>query len=238
MTAVTTAPKRKRSETISRGESPGKLVVVGNLKGGSGKSTVAFNLAVWLSTRGVDLELVDLDPQRTLSDLVAVRQEVGASPLLAAPATMPGQRIDGRWTLVDFGAADMERMGEVVPEADLILVPVLPSQADIWATQRYLKMILPLRKKDAHIVLFVNRADAEASRETRETMTALKAMAGMCDGVWVLPAMLGRRIVFCRSLSEGRGVFELKAKSKASDEFDAFARSALMPMCGAARTAR
>ncbi len=82
MTAETTAPKRKRSETISQGEAPGKLVVVGNLKGGSGKSTVAFNLAVWLSTRGVDLDLVDLDPQRTLSDLVAVRQEVGASPLL------------------------------------------------------------------------------------------------------------------------------------------------------------
>jgi len=228
MTPTTIASKRKRGETISRVEAPGKLVVVGNLKGGSGKSTVAFNLAVWLSTRGVDLDLVDLDPQRTLSDLVAVRQEVGASPVLAAPATSTSQRIDGRWTLIDFGAADVERMGEVVPGADLILVPVLPSQADIWATQRYLKMILPIRKDGAHIVLFVNRADAEVSRETRETITALKAMAGMCDGASVLPAMLGRRIVFCRSLSEGRGVFELNAKSKASDEFNAFARSVTM----------
>ena len=49
----------------------------------------------------------------------------------------------------------------------------------------------------------------------------------MCDDALVLPNMLGRRIAFCRSLSEGQGVFELKAKSKASDEFQAFAKSVM-----------
>lgn len=233
-----TAPKKQNAKAIPRNKPPGRLVVVGNLKGGSGKSTVAFNLAVWLSKSGVGIDLVDLDPQKTLSDLIAVRREVGASPMIEAPATSvgpsaedpsdDGPSADGRWTLVDFGAADVERMREVVPRADLILVPVLPSQADIWATQRYLKMILAIRKQGARIALFVNRADpGEASRETRETLTALKAMAGMCDGALVLPTMLGRRIAFCRSLSEGQGVFELKARSKASEEFQAFAKSVM-----------
>ncbi len=218
----------KRGRKSAPTKAPGPLVVVGNLKGGSGKSTVAFNLAVWLATRGFELALVDLDPQKTLSDLVAVRQEVGATPSLEPPTQTLGSAVAGRWTLIDFGAADMARMNEVLPHADIVLVPVLPSQADIWATQRYLKQILAQRKPNASIALFVNRADPrEASRETRETLTALKAMAGMCDGASVLPTMLGRRIAFCRSLSEGQGVFELKKESKASKEFDAFAKSVM-----------
>lgn len=221
------APK-KRGRTAAPANAPGPLVVVGNLKGGSGKSTVAFNLAVWLSARGVDLALVDLDPQKTLSDLVAVRDEVGASPRLEVPVAALGPPVAGRWTLVDFGAADIARTSEIVPHADIVLVPVLPSQADIWATQRYLKLIAAQRKPDGRIALFVNRADPiETSRETRETMGALHAMAGMCDNAIVLPAMLGRRVAFCRSLSEGQSVFELKKESKASKEFHAFAKTVM-----------
>ncbi len=225
-----TAPTR-RGKSPSRAGMQGALVVIGNLKGGSGKSTVAFNLAVWLATRGVDPALVDLDPQQTLTDLVAVRKEVGALPKIAAPAGALGPLADSRWTLVDFGAADTARMADVLPHADIVLVPVLPSQADIWATQRYLKLVLAHCQPGARIALFLNRAEPfKSSRETRETLAALKAMAGMCDGATVIPTALGRRVAFCRSMSEGQGVFELKEKSKAGKEFCAFARS-VMTLC-------
>ena len=42
------------------------LTVVGNLKGGTGKSTVAFNLAVWLAHDRPGVRVFDLDPQATL----------------------------------------------------------------------------------------------------------------------------------------------------------------------------
>ncbi len=220
-----------RGKLAMAGNAPGPLILVGNLKGGSGKSTVAFNLAVWLAARGVDLALVDLDPQKTLSDLVAVRDEVGASPKLGPPSATLGPSVAARWTLIDFGAADMARTSEIVPHADVVLIPVLPSQADIWATQRYLKLIAGRRKPNGRVALFVNRADpVETSRETRETMGALHAMAGMCDNARVLHSALGRRVAFCRSLSEGQSVFELKKDSKASNEFHAFAKS-VMTLC-------
>ena len=57
--------------------------------------------------------------------------------------------------LVDQGAGGAAGVDKVLPEADLILVPVLPSQADIWATQRYLKMALVRRKTGARIALFI-----------------------------------------------------------------------------------
>ena len=45
------------------------LTVVGNLKGGTGKSTVAFNLAVWLAHDKTGVMAFDLDPQCTLIDV-------------------------------------------------------------------------------------------------------------------------------------------------------------------------
>ncbi|HGG59015.1 MAG TPA: ParA family protein, partial [Gammaproteobacteria bacterium] len=41
------------------------ITVIGSLKGGSGKSTVTFNLGVWLSMAGQSVQLIDLDPQAT-----------------------------------------------------------------------------------------------------------------------------------------------------------------------------
>jgi chromosome partitioning protein len=203
------------------------IVVLGNLKGGCGKSTVVFNLAVWLATAGNRPILVDLDPQRTLSDLVAVREEIGALPALDAPLhELP--RLDGGLILVDQGAGGAAGVDKVLPEADLILVPVLPSQADIWATQRYLKMALVRRKTGARIALFINRAEpADTSRETREAQAALKAMAAMCEGAVVLPATLGRRIAYCRSLSEGLGVFEIRDRKAATEEFGRLANATM-----------
>lgn len=230
--------KKKADATPAASASPdgSRYVVVGNLKGGSGKSTVVFNLAVWLAAQGHPVRLVDLDPQRTLTDLVTVRAEIGWEPVLAAPLSspdLPPPTMPGTWTLVDVGAADMAGMLEAVGAADLVLVPVMPGQADIWATQRYLKTIDRERPDHCAIRLFVNRADAgAASRETREAVVALEAISGMLGAVAVLPARLGRRIAFCRSLSEGSAVFELEPKSKASEEFQALAQAIVEPRRG------
>ena len=56
------------------------LTVIGNLKGGTGKSTVAFNLAVWLAHGKNGVKVFDLDPQRTLVDVNEVRTEDGYEP--------------------------------------------------------------------------------------------------------------------------------------------------------------
>ena len=58
------------------------ITVIGSLKGGSGKSTITFNLAVWLATAGQEIEVVDADPQGTLSDVADVRAEEGYEPLI------------------------------------------------------------------------------------------------------------------------------------------------------------
>jgi chromosome partitioning protein len=205
------------------------ITVIGNLKGGSGKSTVAFNLAIWSAAEERPLKLLDLDPQATLTDLVAVRQEEGFDPaleLLPADSPIAALQGNGANVLVDVGASNLDRMMEAIRCADHVIVPVVPGQADIWSTQRYLKLVHGQRPAGCRISLFLNRTDpVGGSRETREAAVALDVLRHMLDGVGVLPARLGQRIGFCRSLSEGLAVFELDPKSKATLEFFGLAKA-------------
>lgn len=56
------------------------ITIVGCNKGGAGKSTTATNIAVGLAMRGLDVCLVDADPQRSTSEWHADREEAGLKP--------------------------------------------------------------------------------------------------------------------------------------------------------------
>ena len=58
------------------------ITVIANLKGGSGKSTVTFNLGLWLLNRQQPVVVYDLDPQGTLSDVAELRGEMEYDPFL------------------------------------------------------------------------------------------------------------------------------------------------------------
>jgi chromosome partitioning protein len=202
------------------------VTVIGNLKGGSGKSTVTFNLALWLAYNGVDVVAFDLDPQATLSDVGEVRREEGFDPPLTIyrAENDPGaivQRHTGE-VLVDVGASNLWAMRQAINMADRILIPVTPSQADIWSTQRFLNIIGEALRGDRRpeILTFLNRADTHISvRESNEAEEAL----GSLPGVSVLRARLGQRMMFRRSFSEGLAVFELEPSGKAAWEFNRLA---------------
>jgi chromosome partitioning protein len=200
------------------------ITVVGSLKGGSGKSTVTFNLGLWLANAGKNVALYDLDPQSTLSDAVEVRKEEGFSPSLLVRNRYQENKInDGEEVLIDVGTANMTAMKRVLALADRILLPVAPSQADIWSTQRFLYLVagvLDNKRKPPQIVAFLNRADTNpAVRESDEARDALQALPGLT----VLDKRLCLRTAYRRSFSEGLAVFELEPHGKAAEEFSALA---------------
>lgn len=198
------------------------LTVVGNLKGGTGKSTVAFNLAVWLAHDKVGVKAFDLDPQCTLVDVNEVRTEDGYEPSfevstdLAELEAMAKDKKRKQPIIVDMSASNMFAMEKAISLADRILIPVQPSQADIWSTQRFLKIVNNnINKKTAEVFGFLNRADTHVGvRETDEAEQALKMM----QGIKPLGIRLHQRTAYRRSFSEGLGVFELDPMGKASKE--------------------
>lgn len=198
------------------------ITVVGNLKGGTGKSTVAFNLALWLALKERPVRVCDLDPQGTLSDALEVRQEEGHTPLPELLAELPH---DGPGdVIVDIGLSGMAAMYMALGRAKRILIPVAPSQADIWSTQRYLAMIENYisTSRRPQVLAFINRADTHPmARETSEAVEALNQLKGLK----VLDARLGQRMAFRRSFSEGLAAFEMEPGSKAAEELHTLALS-------------
>ena len=198
------------------------ITVVGSLKGGSGKSTVTFNLAIWLSMAEVPVRMIDLDPQQTLHDVVDIRVEDRHEPVLAvedasALQQLPGSGDPGE-VLLDVGTANMEAFRRALTIADRVLIPVPPSQADIWSTQRFLQLVDGVTKDAKHpeVVAFINRADTHhAVTETDETAAALVALRN----VRLIKRRLAQRTAYRRSFSEGLAVFELDPRSKAALEF-------------------
>ena len=204
------------------------LTVVGNLKGGTGKSTVAFNLAVWLAHDKTGVMVFDLDPQCTLIDVCDVRNEDGYEPTfevssnLAELETRVLDKKRKKPIIADISVGNMPAMVKAISLADRILIPVQPSQADIWSTQRFLKIV---RKninddKKPEVLGFINRADTHIGvRETDEAESALQMMPGITP----LGVRLYQRTAYRRSFSEGLSVFELDPMGKASKEMQVLA---------------
>lgn len=198
------------------------ITVVGNLKGGTGKSTVAFNLSLWVAThRNVYMAVYDLDPQATLTDALEIRSEDGHTPKIEPKNDLDTLGSEGQnaEVIVDIGMSDMEAMKQAIAKTDRIIVPVAPSQADVWSTQRFLKLVNDIRQGEAvEIVGFMNRADTHrAVRETDEAYEALQTL----PLITMLEPRLYQRTVYRRSFSEGLAVFELDPRSKATAEIEA-----------------
>ncbi|MEE9491818.1 MAG: division plane positioning ATPase MipZ [Gammaproteobacteria bacterium] len=204
------------------------ITVLANLKGGSGKSTVTFNLAIWLLHKSVPVKVIDLDPQQTISDVTRIRSEDGHEPTMVVetindiePSEI--QAFEGE-VLVDVGAANLDAMRKVISVADRVIIPVPPSQPDVWATQRFLKLLGDslLQPVASEVVTFINRADTHtAIRESDEAEEALESLSTLA----VVKNRLCNRTIYRRSMSEGLAVFEMKPSSKAAKELNKLALS-------------
>ncbi len=210
------------------------IILVGNLKGGTGKSTIAFNLAVWSAYQQRRTLLVDADPQHTTSDLVALRREEGHQPMiysLVAEERRLGEELGTAGNvfetiLVDIAAGDRESFRAALKDADRLVIPLLPGQADVWALHNFMELVHTARKEKPSlgVIAVINRADTNLQvRETQETEEALRDI-----GLPISKIQIGNRVTFRRSLTEGLGVIEWEPRSRAAHEMDALAREVLL----------
>lgn len=198
-----------------------KIIAILNEKGGTGKSTLATNLATALHRRGQRVVLVDADPQGTARDWRAASPEgVNLPPvialdrpqMLASIATLAADVV-----VIDTPAKAEAMTAGVVRVSDVALVVIQPSGADIWASAAAVKLIKQKidlgGKLDAAFVL--NRVSA-VSRLSKEV--------GAGDwneyGLEQMTATIGNRVAFAQAMTDGLSVYDL-ADQVAKSEVDA-----------------
>ncbi len=212
------------------------ITVVGNLKGGVGKSTLAFHLIIWLlknkftsqgGAKPSELKAIDADPQQTLSDIMQIRAEEKITPTieLSNHSLMLLSKSAGKNSevIIDVGTQDMHAFKQAILKADRILIPVMPSQADVWATQRFLKLIRELRSDDMpKLLVLINRGDPNKDNsdtlDTHEILGSIKQLS-------VLDYILYDNEDYRSALFEGRACFELNSQGAAAMEFNKMAQS-------------
>jgi chromosome partitioning protein len=143
-----------------------QTLLVANPKGGSGKTTLATNVAGWLAGKRQRVALQDLDPQRSSAEWLARRPALFPGILSAAPVAKTKDAKDSgmQWLIVDSPAGlHGEELRDAVRRADVMLVPLTPSVFDMAATQHFLEAIheyKAVRKGELAIGVVAMRVDS------------------------------------------------------------------------------
>ncbi|KAF1702962.1 AAA family ATPase [Pseudoxanthomonas kaohsiungensis] len=121
-----------------------KIVLVGGEKGGTGKTTIAANIAVCLAKQGKDVLLVDTDPQGTATMWAYYRDEAQIEPRVtsiqkqgksvAKDLTDLATRYE--YLVVDAGGRDSVELRSAMVVANVMIVPIQASSFDVWTLRQ------------------------------------------------------------------------------------------------------
>ena len=190
-----------------------KVIGVIQIKGGAGRSTVSTNLAGELSKQGKTV-LIDCDmPQGTSASWYAVRHQAGkAGALVADTATSYRELVskveqyaDADYIVLDGPPRIAELTRSALVLADICLIPVGASAAEIWATGDILALIeeaSKVRPVNARMVWTRYRPHTRLAQDLTE-------LAKNELGLQALGTSLGMRVSYMEALGEGLTVAEL-----------------------------
>ncbi|HEY5666783.1 MAG TPA: AAA family ATPase [Gammaproteobacteria bacterium] len=190
-------------------------IIILNPKGGSGKTTVATNLAARFATLGKQPVLMDLDPQGSSTRWLQKRSS-DLPPIHGIAAYERSSSVTRSWQLripadsdvviVDSPAAlDAQKLPEVTRGADAILVPVMPSDIDIHAAAKCIADLLligKVKRSEGVLGIIANRV-----RSNTRISQALMRFLGSLD--IPLVATLRDTQNYVRAAQTGTGLHEM-----------------------------
>lgn len=204
------------------------ILIVGNTKGGVGKTTLAFNFAIALARSGRDVLLADADKQATATINTQIRtNEIGPSGYTAIALygealirEVPHLAKKYDDIIIDVGGRDNPslRSALLIPNATL-LIPVKPRSYELWGADDTVALVSEARARgntSLRAIAVINEADHLHEGDNIAAESDLKSK----DGLELAPMRIIRRRAFPDSAARGQGVVEYR-DPKAIQELNA-----------------
>lgn len=202
-----------------------KVISVLNQKGGVGKTTIATNLARALQLPGMEVLLIDSDPQGSSSDWSAAKEN---QPVPVIAITRPTIERDLKsvshkkdYIVIDGCPQTSDMAVSAIKAADLVLIPVQPSPWDIWATSDLVDMV----KQRIEITEGKLKTAFVVSRAIRNTKLSKEVVEALQD--YQLPILVARThnlTIYSSCVKGGGTVFDEDPDCSAAKEISDIAR--------------
>lgn len=195
------------------------IVVVGGIKGGSGKTTIATNLCVLRAQDKKKVLLVDADEQRSASiwsfqrDQLNIETSWSTIQLAGKALHTQIQRMKQDYDdiIIDVGGRDTTSQRSALVVADVYLVPFKPRSLDIWTIGDVKNVINEMKVVNPNLKAYalINQGDSKGN-DNEDSIQILEE----CEDLKCLSFTIGQRKAFSNAAADGLGVIELKTQDK------------------------
>jgi chromosome partitioning protein len=205
-----------------------KFITVANQKGGSGKTTVAMQLGGTLGRRGKRVLIIDADPQGTAVRWAASAEDGKPFPAKVVGLSAAGGKVhrEARKFIEEYDYIVIDcppAVDSPVPQSallisDLVLIPVIPSPADLWAATGIQQLINNMQEVNealkACLVANMCQPNTNLAKDVLEVLGEF--------GIPLTKTYLGLRMVYRRSAVFGGTVHEEGSSARSAiEEVDA-----------------
>lgn len=195
------------------------IIVIGGIKGGSGKTTLATNLTV-MRAQDKKVLLVDADEQKSAWDWSQQRDTCEPEFLKSNFSTvcMSGKAIysnlermkeDYDDIIVDTGGRDTTSQRSALCVADILILPFKPSSIDVWTMGSIRTILSECVNTKLKVYAIISQADS-IGKDNQEAIEILKEF----QEIETLPCTIGNRKSFRNAAAEGLGVIEMLPPDK------------------------
>nr|WP_293840144.1 ParA family partition ATPase [uncultured Arsenicibacter sp.] len=189
------------------------ILSVTSLKGGVGKSTVAQNLAVCFAHSNYKVCIVDVDTNQSALRWSGLRDEdMPAVPVfglidgIELAKNVKQLNKDYEIVIIDGTPSLSQVTSKIILLADLLIIPILPSGLDIWATEKFIERYQDAEsQKEEHIPAYFLINQNQTTNLSRDVRDVLEQ-----TGIPVWPSSLRNRIAYREAVIKGLGVYEYK----------------------------
>lgn len=185
----------------------GRVITIAQQKGGSGKTTMAVNLAIAFARAGKSVALMDTDPQGSAGRWFMARTGIMEEPGLEfSTASAWGVTYEVRKLSADHDIVIIDTppkadsdLRPALRASDLVLVPVATSHLDLWAVETLL-YLAAREDRPALMVMTRNRPGTRLAADVAAKAAEMEAA--------LTRSALANRVVYAETLGQGRAALE------------------------------